>query len=251
MKDMRLFFLISTLFLSVKLFAQVAHSHNDYEQELPFEAAYNLGFDSIEADLYLQNNEIFVAHDWDKISPEKTFKNLYLLPLLAKIKDNEGRPYPNKKPLNLMLDLKKEGKQIMKTLFKQLSPYKKELKNVKIVISGDMPHPEEFKNYDKIFFFDGRKQLVYTKKEFKRVAFVSASLLDFGKYWMGKTSLPDDTFRKIDIFVKEMHEKGKFVRLWATPNTVLGYETLQKLKVDIIGTDDLILLSNFLKNSAK
>jgi hypothetical protein len=27
----------------------------------------------------------------------------------------------------------------------------------------------------------------------------------------------------------------------------LGYETLQKLKVDIIGTDDLELLSNFLK----
>jgi hypothetical protein len=44
-----------------------------------------------------------------------------------------------------------------------------------------------------------------------------------------------------------MHEKGKMVRLWATPNTILGFETLQKLKVDIIGTDDLELLANFLK----
>jgi hypothetical protein len=38
------------------------------------------------------------------------------------------------------------------------------------------------------------------------------------------------------------------LRIWATPNNVLGYETLQKLQVDIIGTDDLELLANFLKS---
>jgi glycerophosphoryl diester phosphodiesterase len=244
---MRQIFLIIILFLSSKLSAQITHSHNDYEQKQPFEAAYNLGFDSIEADLYLKDNEIFVAHDWNKILPERTFKNLYLNPLLAKITENNGYPYSIKKPLTLMLDLKKEGRELMKALFAQLSPYKKELKHVRIVLSGDMPPPEEFKNYDKIFFFDGRKELVYSKKEFKRVAFVSASFLDFGKFWIGKTPMPDETFQKIDLFVKEMHNKGKMVRLWATPNTVLGYETLQKLKVDIIGTDDLELLSNFLK----
>jgi glycerophosphoryl diester phosphodiesterase len=244
---MRQIFLIIILFLSSKLSAQIAHSHNDYEQKQPFEAAYNLGFDSIEADLYLKDNEIFVAHDWNKILPERAFKNLYLNPLLAKITENNGYPYSIKKPLTLMLDLKKEGRELMKVLFAQLSQYKKELKHVKIVLSGDMPPPEEFKNYDKIFYFDGRKELLYSKKEFKRVAFVSASFLDFGKFWMGKTPMPDETFQKIDLFVKEMHHKGKMVRLWATPNTVLGYETLQKLKVDIIGTDDLELLSNFLK----
>jgi glycerophosphoryl diester phosphodiesterase len=244
---MRQIFLIIILFLSSKLSAQIAHSHNDYEQKQPFEAAYHLGFDSIEADLYLKDNEIFVAHDWNKILPERTLKNLYLNPLLAKITENNGYPYSIKKPLTLMLDLKKEGRELMKVLFAQLSKYKKEFKHVKIVLSGDMPPPEEFKNYDKIFFFDGRKELVYSKKEFKRVAFVSASFLDFGKFWLGKTQIPDETSRKIDLFVKEMHSKGKMVRLWATPNTVLGYETLQKLKVDIIGTDDLELLSNFLK----
>ena len=58
--------------------------------------------------------------------------------------------------------------------------------------------------------------------------------------------MPDKTFRKIDLFVKEMHDKGKKVRLWATPNTILGFETLMKLNVDIVGTDDLELLANFL-----
>ena len=231
----------------LQLPAQIAHSHNDYEQKLPFEIAYNLGFDSIESDLYLKDNEIFVAHDYDKIKPAHTFKNLYLIPLLSKVKENNGYPYHDKKALTLMLDLKKDGREIVKALFEQLKPYKSELKNVKIVLSGDMPAPDEFKNYDKMFIFDGRKELIYTKKEFKRVAFVSASFLDFGKYWTGKTEMPTETFKSIDFFVKEMHTKGKMVRLWGTPNTILGFETLKKLKIDIIGTDDLELLTNFLK----
>ncbi len=246
---MKLFFLIQFLLFTSNIFAQLSHSHNDYEQKLPFETAHNLGFDSIEADLYLKDNEIFVAHDWDKINPERTFKNLYLNPLLSKIKDNNGYPYPNKKPMILLLDFKKEGRELMKALFEQLKPNKKELKNIKIVISGDMPPPTEFKKYDKFFFFDGRKNFIYSKKEFKRVAFVSSSFLDFGKYWMGKTPTQDETFKKIELFVQEMHSKGKIVRLWATPNAVLGYETLQKLKVDIIGTDDLMLLSDYLKTT--
>ncbi len=244
---MRLIFLKILLLLCSNLSAQITHSHNDYEQKFPFISAYNLNYDSIEADLYVIDNEIFVSHDLDKIKPERTFKNLYLNPLLDKIKENNGFPYPNKKPLTLMLDLKKEGKEILKVLFEQLEPYKRELRHVKIVISGDMPPPEEFKDYDKLFFFDGRKELVYSKKEFKRAAFVSASFLDFGKYWLGKTPIPQETFQKIELFVNEMHDKGKKVRLWATPNTELGFETLTKLNVDIIGTDDLNLLINFLK----
>lgn len=244
---MRYIFLITLMILCQQLPAQIAHSHNDYEQKIPFELAYNLGFDSIEADLYLKDNEIFVAHDWAKIKTEKTFKSMYLNPLLSKIKENNGYPYPNKNKLTLILDLKKDGREVIEALFQQIEPFKSELKNVKIVLSGDMPSPDKFKNFDKIFFFDGRKELVYSKKQSKRIAFVSTSFLDFGKYWAGKTPMSDESYQKIELFVSSMHGKGKLVRLWATPNTVLGFETLQKLKVDIIGTDDLELLANFLK----
>jgi glycerophosphoryl diester phosphodiesterase len=249
MKAMRVKILIIILLFTAKLSAQISHSHNDYEQKLPFLAAYNLGFDSIEADLYLKDNEIYVAHDWDKIKPERTFKNLYLNPLLSKIKENNGFPYKDAQSLTLLLDLKKEGREIIKTLSEQLKPFERQLKHVKIVFSGDMPSPVEFKNYDKIFFFDGRKEITYSKKEFKRVAFVSASFLDFGKYWTGKIPIQPETLEKIDLFVKEMHGRGKKVRLWGTPNTELCFETLQKLRVDIIGTDELELLSNFLEMS--
>lgn len=246
---MRLTFLTILLLLCFKLSAQLIHSHNDYEQKQPFFAAYNLGFNSIEADLYIKDNDLYVAHDWDKIMSENTFKHLYLEPLLAKIKDNKGFPYPNKKPLQLLLDLKKDGKEILKLLNSQMSDYKKDLRHVTISISGDMPPPDEFQNYDEIFHFDGRQELIYSKKSFKRVSLVSASFMDFGKYWTGKTPLSDEVFQKINAFVEANHAKGKKVRIWATPNTTLGFETLKKLNVDFIGTDDLELLAKFKKEN--
>jgi hypothetical protein len=147
--------------------------------------------------------------------------------------------------LILFLDLKREGKAIMQVLDAQLKPYKKELRHVKIVISGDMPPPTEFQNYDKMFWFDGRKNLTYDKKAYKKVALVSVSFADFGKYWAGDEPMNDEVFQKISTFVEEIHAKGKKVRLWGTPNTILCFETLQKLKIDIIGTDDLELLAKF------
>jgi alkaline phosphatase len=243
---MKNFFLLILLLLSSKISAQIIHSHNDYEQKQPFFAAYDLGFDSIEADLYLKDGELCVAHNQKDISTERTLRKLYIEPLLAKIKENGGYPYPNKKSLHLLLDLKAQGKEIMQVLDIQLKPYKKELKHIKISISGDMPKPEEFQNYDKMFSFDGRKSLDYSKEGFKRVYIVSASFTDFGKYWAGKEPLSQEVAEKISVFVNEMHAKNKKVRLWGTPNTTLGYETLKALQVDVIGTDDLPLLRNYI-----
>ncbi len=249
MFQIKQFFLVCfSIIIGFSSFAQKSHSHNDYEQNQPFYAAYNLGFDSIEADLFLKNNELFVAHDWHKISVERTFKSLYLLPLLAKIKENHGYPYPEKKPMILLLDLKKNGRELMKPLFEQLKPYKRELRNVKIIISGDMPAPDEFQDYDKMFYFDGRDNLTYSKKAFKRVLLVSKGFADYGKYWNGETPLSEEIFQKIKFFVDDCHAKGKQVRLWGTPNKLLAFETLQKLKVDFIGTDNLDLLAKFIAN---
>jgi alkaline phosphatase len=247
----KLLILGMSLFRIFSISAQIIHSHNDYEQKQPFFAAYNLGFDSIEADLYLKNGELCVAHDQKDVSTDRTLRKLYIEPLLVKIKENDGYPYPNKKPLHLLLDLKKQGKEIMQVLDTQLKPYQKQLRHVKITISGDMPSPEEFQNYDKMFSFDGRKSLTYSKSSFKRIYMVSASFTDFGKYWAGKEALPHETSDKISAFVDEMHAKNKKIRLWGTPNTTLGFETLKALKVDVIGTDDLPLLRNFINSSKK
>ncbi len=238
--------IFSLVLLGNQAFAQLIHSHNDYEQKQPFYVAYDLGYDSIEADLYIKNGKLYVAHDWKNISKKATFKTLYWKPLLAKIKANKGYAYPNQKELYLLLDLKKDGKQILTVLEKLFKHHKKDLKHVHITISGDMPKPDEFEQYDNVFFFDGRRNTQYSEKAFERVDMVSASFLDFGKYWPGKQELPEETYQSIRNFVVSNHAKGKRVRIWGTPNTTLAFETLKKLDVDFIGTDDLVLLKNFI-----
>jgi glycerophosphoryl diester phosphodiesterase len=246
----KLYQIILFLLLSITYAeAQKWHSHNDYEQTKPFYQAYELGFDSIEADLFLKEGELYVAHESENILSQNTFRKLYLEPLLLKIKENDGFAYKNKQKLQLLIDLKSNGREILMVLFEQLKPHKRALKNIKIVISGDMPKPEEFKNYDEIFFFDGRSNSNYSAKAWKRVGLVSASFKDFGESWDGINPLDDKTADKINTFVESIHAKQREVRLWATPNTTLAFETLQRLDLDYIGTDDLVLLSKLPKQT--
>src|SRR5688572_19185264 len=85
-----------------------AHSHNDYEKPFPFRAAYKEGFGSVEADLHLINDTLWVAHDKPKpgmVVP--TFDKLYLQPLNKEVAQQDGFPYADHtKKLQLLIDLK-------------------------------------------------------------------------------------------------------------------------------------------------
>ncbi len=223
-----------------------AHSHNDYEQKRPFYAAYELGFGSIEADVFLKEGTLYVAHNPEDIKPERTLKALYLEPLLQKINDNKGFPYPQRKELQLLIDIKNTGPATLATLQKLLAPHRKELRHVRLVISGEMPPPEEMFAQDKLFTFDGRKELIYPKNAASYVVLVSSSMGSFGKLWDGQQPLDEEIRSRIETFVQLQHAQKKLVRLWATPNTDLGYKTLKELGVDYIGTDDLTGLAAFL-----
>jgi hypothetical protein len=88
---------ITTFFISVSLSIQFiaaqsvksystaqAHSHNDYERAHPFTDAYEQQFGSVEADIFLVNDTLFVAHNLKDIRHGRTFTALYLLPILQK-----------------------------------------------------------------------------------------------------------------------------------------------------------------------
>ncbi len=59
-----------------------AHAHNDYEHARPLFDALDHGFCSIEADVYVVNGQLLVAHDREKVSPSRTLQALYLDPML-------------------------------------------------------------------------------------------------------------------------------------------------------------------------
>ena len=120
-----------------------AHSHNDYEQKFPFYSAYYQQFGSLEADIFLKNDSIFVAHNFKDIRPERTLISLYLDPLISQIKKNKGNIFGGSdQEIQLLIDLKTTSEETMPVLIKVLEKYQSVLSPngpVKIVLSGNIP----------------------------------------------------------------------------------------------------------------
>src|ERR1700722_5932498 len=67
-----------------------AHAHNDYLHQHPLFDALANGFCSVEADIYLTNGELRVAHILAATKPGHTLQSLYLAPLRVRVKQNVG-----------------------------------------------------------------------------------------------------------------------------------------------------------------
>ena len=68
-----------------------AHAHNDYHHKRPLLDALAQGFCSVEADIFLVDGALLVAHERASLDKRKTLKALYLDPLLERTRKNSGR----------------------------------------------------------------------------------------------------------------------------------------------------------------
>lgn len=98
------------------------HSHNDYLQAAPFALAYHQNFGSMEADVFLVNDTLFIAHERSQIDKERTFENLYLRPILKAAAEKKGK-FMEIKNCKLLVDLKTKGEPALQALTKLLAPY--------------------------------------------------------------------------------------------------------------------------------
>jgi len=218
------------------------HSHNDYKQAYPFSLAYNAAMESIEADVFLLNDTLYVAHEKKEIAPSRTLDSLYLRPLATLYKQNGNHPFADKtKKLQLVIDIKENYQQTIPAIIKRLAAYQAIFNTslnpdaVKVVLSGDLPNPEEFDNYPAHIYFDGRPNINYGNA-LSRVAMISQ---DIKKYslWNGEgTPNPHDKEILIKV-VKAAHELGKPFRFWATHDSPNTWLELEKIGVDWINTD--------------
>jgi len=103
-----------------------AHSHNDYESKRPLYGALHKGCMSVEVDVHLIQNELYVSHNRPKILDQKqTLENLYLIPLQKHIKANNRSVYANyDEPFYLMIDVKTGSEKTYQKLREVLSKYK-------------------------------------------------------------------------------------------------------------------------------
>lgn len=225
-----------------------AHSHNDYKQVHPFVTAYNAAFGSIEADVYLVNGALLVAHSEDEWNERRTLENMYLQPLAQHIKENNGFPYKDpKRKLQLLVELKSLPDieiKAMDSLFK-LYPTIKNNKNIQIVFTGKNPSIGVMLTTPSYMYFDVEPGHDYTSKVWKKVAMVSSDFHLHTK-WNGVGTMADADFQKLKNIVVQYHKLGKKVRFWDTPDNPATWALMEQLQVDYINTDHIDSLAQFL-----
>lgn len=243
-------FLCQNLAAQKNYTAENVHAHNDYLQPIPFHTAYHRQIGSIEADLFLQNGALYVAHELKEIRHDRTLETLYLKPLQAQIRKNKGTPYPQPNAgLQLLIDFKTEGKTTLPVLVKILAKYPEISANagIRIVISGNKPAPVTWAQYPDFICFDGTPGEHYTPQELQRIALFSANFRKYSQ-WNGKDQIAGHELDRITELIESVHHLNKKFRFWATPDNINTWKTLMDLGVDYIGTDDVTGLTDYLKN---
>src|SRR5690606_18753685 len=156
------FVLIWLLLFSVGMFAQEiqhprVHSHNDYDQSVPFWNAYSSGAHSIEADVFLKDGVLYVTHDESEIIAERTLEQLYLKPLneLYGITRENQNAHENQ-DLQILIDMKSEANTSLDALVNLLMEFPELIVNsqLRFVISGNRPKPEQYSSYPDFIWFD-------------------------------------------------------------------------------------------------
>jgi alkaline phosphatase len=228
-------------------------AHNDYVHSIPFLSSYYEQVGFIEADIFLQQNDLLVAHTKEEIKPEKNLEELYVKPLWKMIKDNNGSVYSTSdKTLTLMIDMKTEGISTLNMLVKKLKKYPQLIScpTLQITVSGNVPDPGQWKNYPSYIHFDGRPGISYTKDQLDRVSLISTNFRNYSQ-WNGKGVLTKSEREKIVTLIDNVHTLGKKIRFWGAPDFNNAWIIMMSLKVDILGTDDVSGLAIFLRQKSK
>jgi hypothetical protein len=237
-----------------------AHAHNDYEHKRPLLDALEQGFCSVEADVYLVGDELLVGHTRLDLRRERTLEKLYLAPLQQRVRSNGGRVYRGGPTLYLLIDVKTEARPTYAAVDKLLAKYgemlsvtrdaKHQTGVVTVVISGNCDRETILQQKVHYAGIDGRPRDLDSEVPAALMPWISA---DWGSLfrWKGEGAMPESERRKLRDFVGKAHENGRMVRFWATPETAEVWEELLAAKVDLLGTDRLIELRQFLRDHSQ
>jgi hypothetical protein len=257
-----LFFLL--VFIAQKSYSQNvslinAFAHNDYWHKRPLHDALDNGFTQVEADIYLRNGKLIVAHFLPMLSHHHTLENLYLKPLQAYV--NGGDTANARPPMLLMIDIKSDADKTYKQLEVLLQKYEPILscykdgvfqkKQLTIVLSGHKPIKQLCAKEHRLAFLDEDlmrvKRDTLTQNVYQMASCKYSQLLK----WSGKGALPETQRLRLCQYVSMAHKQGERVRLWASPEKTIVWKELLSCGVDMINTDRLAELKNFLLSDGK
>ena len=123
------------------------HSHNDYWRHVPLYDALAAGCTSVEADVWLSGNDLFVGHLQKSLTKERTLESLYIDPIVSiltkqntpsQVINSNGTSSANSSPdpaqlngifetspetpLTLLIDMKTDGTSTFPAVLEHLEP---------------------------------------------------------------------------------------------------------------------------------
>jgi hypothetical protein len=237
-----------------------AHAHNDYLHPRPLLDALDCGFTNVEADIFLVDGKLLVAHEKKDLKPERTLQALYLDPLRKRVADNGGSVYPGGAPFTLLVDIKSAAEPTYAALAKVLAEYgdivsvvrgsKLVRKAVDVVISGNRPRDVMEAEVVRYAGLDGRLADLDSDISPNFMPLISDNWMLAFK-WRGEGPISEAERAKLVQAVDKAHAHGRRIRFWATPDRESVWRELYDRDVDLINTDDLAGLEKFLRQQAE
>ena len=203
-----------------------AHAHNDYEHGRPLFDALEHGFTSVEADVWLVDGELLVAHDRENAQPGKTLESLYLEPLDEVVQQEGHSVYPGwDGSLQLLIDIKSDGESTYAAIEQELSKHpalmthyskgKVSTGPVTAVISGNRPLATMQADDKRYGFFDGRSSDLPSGMPSTLMPLVSDNWTKLFT-WQGVGPMPEAERAKLHAYVARRTRQG-------TPGPLLGH----------------------------
>jgi len=237
-----------------------AHSHNDYQHGRPCLDALDCGFCSIEADIYLVDGQLLVGHDRRDLKPERTLQSLYLEPLKKQVEVNGGRVYRDGPTVTLLIDIKTEAEPTYAALRAVLKKYagiltvfhadKTEAGAVSVIVSGNRPRKTLAEETTRYAAYDGRLEDLDATDSASLVPLISSNWIVTFK-WRGTGELSQAEKLKLKEIVEKAHKAGRRIRFWSIPDNAAGWSEMLAAGVDLINTDHLPELRDFLLKSGR
>ena len=236
-------------------------AHNDYFNKRPLLDALDNGYTYIEADVFLKDGQLIVAHINPFFKEKRTLENLYLQPLAKRVADNNRVVYKGySNSLTLMIDFKTNAAETYAALKLLLSRYSSMLSRYKngkvmmgavtIVISGNKPFEQLTAENDRMAFIDADLRELSARVKVPNVYTMASCKYARLLNWRGEGAMPAREKQRLKLFIAEAHKTGKKVRLWASPENKTVWRELLNCGVDLINTDKLSLLRSFLLDNA-
>ncbi|NET14994.1 MAG: hypothetical protein F6K08_20260, partial [Okeania sp. SIO1H6] len=179
--------------------------------------------------------------------------------------------YADGTPLTLLIDIKSEGLSTYQRLHEVLTEYQEESPGlfttytqdemgnytvtpgaVTPIISGD--RPREFMESQEVRYagYDGRKSDIGTDADPGFMPLISDNWNNFFSgdlAWDGTGTIPEDTETELNRIVSEVQGEDKIFRFWNLPQDAPSvWGPLFEAEIDLINTDDLAGLSNFIQS---